>query len=296
MNRLAPSAAVLLCAVIAVFPSAARAADPDRVHSLVQQLDDPRFEIRQSADQALRDLGIAVVPLLRKELKARHPLEVHRRIEAIVKALSLLKWRDDLGDGLREARRTGKPLLVLSSLGERDGFASLASLALQKRTLTDLELVDFLNANFVLVWHNHLPEIDAGPDLLLPEWPTRFTDEQIQAYRPGKFAGNVRMFFCTANGRVLHYVEGFQSTRAVRDEARFALTMSRQLQDTPTDRLPEATRQALGGRAFERVTSSPDCRTWGSKAMLGRNRHVIDLAGQEVEPMIQTLRPSGFSY
>ena len=95
----------------------------ERVAGLVKQLDDNRFAIRQQADVELRKLGIAVVPLLQRELEARHPLEVTRRLESIVLELSRIPWQTDISQALEEARRTGKALLVFSTIGEVDGFA-----------------------------------------------------------------------------------------------------------------------------------------------------------------------------
>lgn len=95
----------------------------DHVKTLVRQLDDPQFLRRQQADQELRRLGIAVVPLLQKELAAKHPLEVTRRLEAIVTELSRIPWRTDISVAQEEAARTGKPILVFSTIGDVDGFA-----------------------------------------------------------------------------------------------------------------------------------------------------------------------------
>lgn len=111
-------------AVCCLSPWAAEPADPaERVKALVRQLDDQRFATRQQADQELRGLGIAVVPLLQKELEARHPLEVTRRLESIVAELSRIPWKTEISVAQEEAGRTGKPILVFSTIGDVDGFA-----------------------------------------------------------------------------------------------------------------------------------------------------------------------------
>jgi hypothetical protein len=95
----------------------------ERVKVLVRQLDDQRFASRLQADQELRGLGIAVVPLLQKELDAKHPLEVSRRLESIVTELSRIPWKTETSVAQEEAGRTGKPILVFSTIGDVDGFA-----------------------------------------------------------------------------------------------------------------------------------------------------------------------------
>lgn len=118
-------ALVLGCAIVGCLsPWAAEAPGlAERVRTLVKQLDDPQFQARQQADQELRRLGIDVVPHLRKELEGKHPLEVTRRLESIVNELSRVPWKTDIAAAQAEAARTGKPLLVFSTIGEVDGFA-----------------------------------------------------------------------------------------------------------------------------------------------------------------------------
>lgn len=93
-----------------------------RVQALARQLDDPSFEARQQAEEDLRQLGIAVVPLLEKELQKNPPLEVARRMQGIVQHLGKISWHKQDAAFL-EARRTGKPVLVFSTIGEANGFS-----------------------------------------------------------------------------------------------------------------------------------------------------------------------------
>ena len=77
----------------------------------------------EQAENSLRELDTPAVPLLRKELHAAASRETRRRLEAVIADLSRISWRRNLDEAIREATRTGKPILVFSTLGEVDGFA-----------------------------------------------------------------------------------------------------------------------------------------------------------------------------
>src|SRR5204863_722905 len=96
---------------------------PAQVASLVRNLDDNRFIVREQAENSLRELGTPAVPLLHKELRAAASLETRRRLEAVIADLSRISWRRNLDEAIREATQSGKPILVFSTLGEVDGFA-----------------------------------------------------------------------------------------------------------------------------------------------------------------------------
>lgn len=187
--------------------------DAGQVRALVRQLDDQRFPVRQEADRQLRELGIGVVPLLRQELARRPALEVSRRLEAIVDELAQIKWRHDPAEALQEAKRTGKPLLVLSSLGRSDGTGSLATQAMTARTLTDLKLIHFISQHYVPVWHQQLDDASLEFDLFpgLQDADSNFSQEQIEQYAEGRGVRNLRTFFCTPEGTVFRCLEGFAS-------------------------------------------------------------------------------------
>jgi hypothetical protein len=109
-----------------VLPADPEAApDAKRIRTLVKELDAKRYPVRQKADRQLRQLGEAVVPLLRKELDATRSAEVHRRLEKIIRDLSiserLLALIEDLDSSYfiireradREIRAYGKAALPL---------------------------------------------------------------------------------------------------------------------------------------------------------------------------------------
>ena len=113
--------AVVWCAPAWAPPQAAP--DAPRVRALVQKLDDDAFAVRRQAEEELRQMGIAVVPLLKKELVAGLTLEARRRAEGVIQELSSLRWQVDLGAAFDEGKRTNRPVLVFSTIGELDGFA-----------------------------------------------------------------------------------------------------------------------------------------------------------------------------
>jgi hypothetical protein len=96
---------------------------PEQVQQLVRQLDDPSFEVRQQADEQLRRLGIAAVAPLQRELNKNPPLEVARRLQGILRHLGKLAWHKEQDAAFVEARRSGKPVLLFSTIGEVNGFS-----------------------------------------------------------------------------------------------------------------------------------------------------------------------------
>jgi hypothetical protein len=97
--------------------------ETEQVRALVRQLDDRRFATREEADRALRKRGLGIVPRLRQELTGPVTLEVQRRLERIIADLIRLDWHRDLAAAVREASKSGKPILAFSTMGTPDGFA-----------------------------------------------------------------------------------------------------------------------------------------------------------------------------
>ena len=97
--------------------------ETEKVRALVRQLDDRRFATREEADRALRKRGLGIVRQLRQELSGPVTLEVQRRLERIIADLIRLDWHRDLATAVREAGKSGKPILAFSTMGTPDGFA-----------------------------------------------------------------------------------------------------------------------------------------------------------------------------
>jgi hypothetical protein len=247
---------IALCSGVMLFAPAAWADPPPApdqavVGALVKQLDDQGFAARQDADRKLRALGIGVVPQLRHALQNRLPLEVSRRLELIIDELANLRWHDDVEEAMREAAKTGKPILILSTLGKPDSGA-LGARALLARTFDDPELVDFLKKNFVTVWHDHLPRTWPEASFLfgsvsVPE----FTAEQVQSYDEGRGAEIVYSYFCTADGKARYCLRGFWQKDRYLAEARFAAKMLAESKDVPLELRREFQRSLLTQRGGE---------------------------------------------
>lgn len=64
----------------------------ERVTTLIRQLDDATFAKRDAASKMLQEIGPMAIALLRAELKKNPPLEVRRRIEAILSSVDAEEW------------------------------------------------------------------------------------------------------------------------------------------------------------------------------------------------------------
>jgi hypothetical protein len=107
--------------------------DRKKVETWLRDLDDDSFETRQAASRGLEKLGIAAKPLLCEALKARPPLEVRRRIEALLAKFKGLDV-DDLEIPLGLTVVTANDLLeahlkTLSGADETSALSGLVELA-----------------------------------------------------------------------------------------------------------------------------------------------------------------------
>ena len=110
--------------VLAAAASLARepATTAEQVTDLVRELGNDRYAVRGPAHAALRKQSVLVLPELEKQLASLDRLEHRRRLESVIAELRRLPWHIDLPAAKAEARACGKPLLVLSTLGELSGF------------------------------------------------------------------------------------------------------------------------------------------------------------------------------
>src|SRR5262249_47690759 len=155
---------------------------------------------RAEADRLLHRLGVGAVPLLREELRTPASLEQRRRLERLIADLTRLPWHDEPQAAVREARRTGKPLLGFSTLGAPGSFGCLGSTRMRTVPFAALDVVDPLRQHFVLLWH------DQTYDLAAP--PAAADAAPAGDYPEGGGGGNLRTFFCTPDGTVFRYLEG----------------------------------------------------------------------------------------
>lgn len=111
-------------------------------------------------------------------------------------------------------------------------------------TFADLEVVDHIKQNFVAVWHNQSPDIYSSE----PAKQEKFTADQIKAYPQGGGGGNVRTYFCQADGKVIYYLEGFWAKERYLAEARFARDLADQARKNAETERPVLVRKALEER------------------------------------------------
>jgi hypothetical protein len=95
--------------------------EPQRVERLLADLDSDKFAVREAASKELAALGERVEPVLRRALKGSPPVEVRRRVEALLDALTGLPPRDTL----RAVRAIG----VLERVGTPEARQVLRTLA-----------------------------------------------------------------------------------------------------------------------------------------------------------------------
>ncbi len=107
-------------------PSASPTAD--RVSRLIADLDDDRYPVRQAAYEELRGYGKEVEAELRKVLEGKPPLEVRRRVEALLAVLA------DVAALSPQQLRLLRALQALERMGTPEARAVVKSLAEGSRT------------------------------------------------------------------------------------------------------------------------------------------------------------------
>lgn len=94
----------------------------DAIARLVAQLDAADFRARERATRRLLELGWDALPRLRQAAEESPSAEVRTRLADVITGITRVGWRSDLAAVRSEARRTGKPILVVSTLGPPTGF------------------------------------------------------------------------------------------------------------------------------------------------------------------------------
>jgi hypothetical protein len=114
---------VLSTGAALVVPAPALTPPPDdEIARLVAQLDADDFRVRDRAARRLREVGLDAVPRLRKAAEGCPSAEVRTRLTDVIAGITRLGWRSDLAAVRSEALRTGKPILVVSTIGPPTGF------------------------------------------------------------------------------------------------------------------------------------------------------------------------------
>ncbi|HVK17612.1 MAG TPA: hypothetical protein VM533_11745 [Fimbriiglobus sp.] len=104
-------------------PAPALAQPPgDEIGRLVAQLDADDFRVRDRAARRLREVGLDTLPRLRRAAEESQSVEVRTRLADLIAGITRPGWRSDLAAVRAEALRTGKPILVVSTVGLPTGF------------------------------------------------------------------------------------------------------------------------------------------------------------------------------
>lgn len=109
--------------LVGCVPDEPKAAPPDDLAPLVAQLGDRDFQTREKAHKALAAKGWPAVPRLQTALDEATEPEVADRLQRILAGITKLNWLVKPDDAVTAARKSGKPILVFSTIGDPDGFA-----------------------------------------------------------------------------------------------------------------------------------------------------------------------------
>ena len=95
-------------------------------------------------------------------------------------------------------------------------------------TFADANLVDQINSSVVAVWHDQNPTFAKNFGAAQQAAPTK---QQIAAYPLGGGASNMLTYFCTPEGKVVHFLQGYWSAEHFAEELRFAQSQQRMVQE-----------------------------------------------------------------
>ena len=90
---------------------------------MVEALGSHDYARRTGAQKELIKLGSEHVPALRGALAEAKDPEIRTRLQRIIRTLTTPNWLTDLAQARRQASRTGKPILVFSTIGAPDGYS-----------------------------------------------------------------------------------------------------------------------------------------------------------------------------
>lgn len=137
-------------------------------------------------------------------------------------------------------------------------------------TLADAEVIGYLNQHFVIAWSNLLPELYGNADPNAPA-PPNYNPDHVKSVPEGAGGGNIRVYFCTPQGRVVHQVIGYWKATRFLEEARLAVEL--------LQRTPEQVAKVQAGRRKE-LEKERDAALAALPAKPERNDPVVRRAAQ----------------
>jgi hypothetical protein len=207
-----------------------------KIAELIKQLDSASFREREEAHQALVNLpGVMAEQFKPLRASASSP-EVRGRLDQIIAQRCRGSWKTDLGQALSAARGEDKLVMVFSTRGPRDGYSCMGANLMRQVTFSNERLVQDLRHQVVAVWHNQNGALGArgfGMNCKAPPSQAPPTAQMIKAYPVGGGGGNLRTYFCTPSGKIVHYVEGYWPVAHFAAELRVAQARYRAMKETP---------------------------------------------------------------
>jgi hypothetical protein len=198
----------ILLFVAAALPALADASVEERFQALLTKLADESWTVRDQAEQDLIALGTDARALIEREIGQVKDAEVKMRLKNALAEIGKPRWATGIKAAMEQAARSGRPILLVCADGPLDAPRSRAGEAL-RRELASPELANELNARFVLLWWS--AGVAGAPDDRDPAAaPTEEGDTGPTAM--------VGFYFCTARGVIRHFVPGWWSATALRED------------------------------------------------------------------------------
>ena len=89
-------------------------------------------------------------------------------------------------------------------------------------TFSDPEVQRLLDAQFVVTWHNQAQDLFPGKPGSPSDHQPAVSEHYLRTFPDGAGGGNVRMFFCTPDARIVHSIEGYYRPATFLAEVAFA--------------------------------------------------------------------------
>jgi hypothetical protein len=122
MRRLWPvPLLVLLVGLVGCEPEVA-SADAEFA-PLIAKLGDRDYRTREQATRDLTAKGWAAVPAIEKALANATVPEVAERLQKVLDGIARLNWFSKADAAIAAAGKSGRPILMFSTIGDPDGFA-----------------------------------------------------------------------------------------------------------------------------------------------------------------------------
>ena len=125
---------ILIAAVLALPQAAQEAAesggktlpkkaDEERIKTLVAELGSQEFEARESAQATLLSMDCGALAILKRCFELQTDPEILQRLKAVLWTLSHPRWLGSVEEAKGAALKTGKPIMVFSTIGPSNGFS-----------------------------------------------------------------------------------------------------------------------------------------------------------------------------